>query len=104
MDKERIELLTDIKIRNNERVIAEKMARTFAYRRQEVVNQEPSIKDFKDRWPALFPNNPSTSLGQPLAPHPPLMLVLPMSSLPQLTLSPGSQGQGLAKQRHDPQR
>ena len=54
MDKERIELLTDIKIRNNERVIAEKMARTFAYRRQEVVNQEPSIKDFKDRWPALF--------------------------------------------------
>ncbi|KAJ8369572.1 hypothetical protein SKAU_G00096000 [Synaphobranchus kaupii] len=30
------------------------MAHTFAYRRQEVVNQEPSIKDFKDRWPALF--------------------------------------------------
>ncbi|KAK1906598.1 putative cell wall amidase [Dissostichus eleginoides] len=23
-------------------------------RRQEVVNQEPGIKDFKDRWPALF--------------------------------------------------
>ncbi|KAL7852224.1 hypothetical protein SRHO_G00180090 [Serrasalmus rhombeus] len=30
------------------------MAHTFAYRRQEVVNQEPSIKDFKERWPALF--------------------------------------------------
>ncbi|XP_048857981.1 uncharacterized protein LOC125725256 [Brienomyrus brachyistius] len=30
------------------------MASTFAYRRQEVVNQEPAIKDFKDRWPALF--------------------------------------------------
>ncbi|KAJ4940453.1 hypothetical protein JOQ06_026756 [Pogonophryne albipinna] len=30
------------------------MAHTFAYRRQEVVNQEPRIKDFKDRWPALF--------------------------------------------------
>ncbi|KAI9517913.1 hypothetical protein NQZ68_001082, partial [Dissostichus eleginoides] len=30
------------------------MAHTFAYRRQEVVNQEPGIKDFKDRWPALF--------------------------------------------------
>ncbi|KAK7925196.1 hypothetical protein WMY93_007506 [Mugilogobius chulae] len=30
------------------------MAHTFAYRRQEVVNQEPRIMDFKDRWPALF--------------------------------------------------
>ncbi|XP_043987061.1 uncharacterized protein LOC122839512 [Gambusia affinis] len=54
MEKERIELLTAIKRRNNDRVIAEKMARTFAYRRQEVVNEEPGIEDFKDRWPALF--------------------------------------------------
>ncbi|XP_041840820.1 uncharacterized protein LOC121639564 [Melanotaenia boesemani] len=30
------------------------MARTFAYRRQEVVNQEPRVKDFMERWPALF--------------------------------------------------
>lgn len=41
-------------MRNNERVITDKMANTFAYRRHEVVNQEPSIQDFKDRWPALF--------------------------------------------------
>ena len=54
MVKERIELLTDVKIRNHERVITDKMACTFANRRQEVVNQEPSIQDFKDRWPALF--------------------------------------------------
>ncbi|PWA20548.1 hypothetical protein CCH79_00021032, partial [Gambusia affinis] len=54
MEKERIELLAAIKRRNNDRVIAEKMARTFAYRRQEVVNEEPGIEDFKDRWPALF--------------------------------------------------
>uniref|UniRef100_A0A3Q2D2W4 PB1 domain-containing protein n=1 Tax=Cyprinodon variegatus TaxID=28743 RepID=A0A3Q2D2W4_CYPVA len=54
MEKERIELLAAIKRRNNDRVIAEKMARTFAYRRQEVVNEEPGIGDFKDRWPALF--------------------------------------------------
>uniref|UniRef100_A0A3B5PS92 PB1 domain-containing protein n=1 Tax=Xiphophorus maculatus TaxID=8083 RepID=A0A3B5PS92_XIPMA len=54
MEKERIELLTAIKRRNNDRVIADKMARTFAYRRQEVVNEEPGIEDFKDRWPALF--------------------------------------------------
>ncbi|CAL9696607.1 unnamed protein product [Knipowitschia caucasica] len=31
-----------------------KMAHTFAYRRQEVVNTEPIIRDFKDRWSALF--------------------------------------------------
>ncbi|XP_029302698.1 uncharacterized protein LOC115018037 [Cottoperca gobio] len=48
LEKERLELLTEITIRNN------KMLCTLAYRRQEVVNQEPSIKDFKDRWPALF--------------------------------------------------
>lgn len=54
LEKVRLELLTEIRIRNNERVIADKMAHTFAYRRQEVVNQEPSIRDFKDRWPALF--------------------------------------------------
>ncbi|KAL0994621.1 hypothetical protein UPYG_G00125000 [Umbra pygmaea] len=54
LEKLRLEILHDIRIRNNERVIADKMARTFSYRRQEVVNQEPRIKDFKDRWPALF--------------------------------------------------
>ncbi|XP_049333465.1 uncharacterized protein LOC125801192 [Astyanax mexicanus] len=54
LEKERLELLTEVRIRRNERVITGKMAHTFAYRRQEVVNQEPSIKDFKDRWPALF--------------------------------------------------
>ncbi|KAI4895784.1 hypothetical protein NFI96_029000 [Prochilodus magdalenae] len=42
------------RIRNNARVITGKKAHTFAYRQQEVVDQEPSIKDFKDRWPALF--------------------------------------------------
>lgn len=57
LEKQRLELLSEIGIRNNERVIADKMTRTFAYRRQEVVNQEPSIKDFKDRWPVLFQQN-----------------------------------------------
>ncbi|XP_026046693.1 uncharacterized protein LOC113035371 isoform X2 [Astatotilapia calliptera] len=54
MEKVRLELLTEIGIRDNERVIADKMANTFAYRRHEVVNQEPSIQELKDRWPALF--------------------------------------------------
>ncbi|KAI4898989.1 hypothetical protein NFI96_028834, partial [Prochilodus magdalenae] len=54
LEKERLELLTDFRIRNNAKVITGKKAHTFAYRQQEVVDQEPSIKDFKDRWPALF--------------------------------------------------
>ncbi|KAK7918866.1 hypothetical protein WMY93_010150 [Mugilogobius chulae] len=41
LEQERLALLTEVKIRHNDRVIADKMARTFAYRRQEVVNQEP---------------------------------------------------------------
>ncbi|KAI4880743.1 hypothetical protein NFI96_026539, partial [Prochilodus magdalenae] len=52
--KKRLELLTDFRTRNNARIITGKKAHTFAYRQQEVVDQEPSIKDFKDRWPALF--------------------------------------------------
>ncbi|XP_049912368.1 uncharacterized protein LOC126397547 [Epinephelus moara] len=30
------------------------MAKTFSIRRQEVVNQVPSVSDLKERWPALF--------------------------------------------------
>ncbi|AWP18314.1 putative sterile alpha motif domain-containing protein 3-like [Scophthalmus maximus] len=39
------------------------MAHTFAIRRQEVVNQEPSIKFFQDRWPALFQKNEDSRAG-----------------------------------------
>ncbi len=35
-------------------VIKEKMAKTFAYRRQEVVRDKPMIAEFKNRWPGLF--------------------------------------------------
>ncbi|KAI3374516.1 hypothetical protein L3Q82_006327 [Scortum barcoo] len=44
----------EIQKKNNEGIIADKMARTFAYRQQEVVNQEPMIQDFIERWSALF--------------------------------------------------
>ena len=30
------------------------MDKTFAYRRQEVVREAPTVADFKTRWPALF--------------------------------------------------
>ncbi|KAL6476347.1 hypothetical protein MHYP_G00148460 [Metynnis hypsauchen] len=30
------------------------MARTFQFRRQEIVDQKPTIENLMDRWPALF--------------------------------------------------
>ncbi|KAJ8375567.1 hypothetical protein SKAU_G00061470 [Synaphobranchus kaupii] len=54
LEQDRTSLLTEIKKRNNEKSIREKMAKTFGYRRQEVVDQKPSIEDIMARWPALF--------------------------------------------------
>ncbi|XP_028323950.1 uncharacterized protein LOC114476544 [Gouania willdenowi] len=38
-----------------------KMARTFGYHRQEIVNSEPSTKEVKERWPALFQQEESSA-------------------------------------------
>ncbi|XP_063044938.1 uncharacterized protein LOC134439052 [Engraulis encrasicolus] len=54
LEQERASLLTEIKIRNNERTIREKMARTFQFRRQKIVDQKPTIENLMERWPALF--------------------------------------------------
>ncbi|KAL6479319.1 hypothetical protein MHYP_G00127520 [Metynnis hypsauchen] len=53
LEKEREELISESKKKNNEKVIKEKMSKTFAHRRHEIVNG-PSVQDFRDRWPALF--------------------------------------------------
>ncbi|XP_041824554.1 uncharacterized protein LOC121629095 isoform X3 [Melanotaenia boesemani] len=50
----RQELLNDVKMKSNTKVIQKKMARTFSYRRLEVVSGSPTANDLKDRWPALF--------------------------------------------------
>lgn len=54
LEQERTLLLTEVKKRNNDKTIREKMARTFEFRRQEVVDQNPSIENLMERWPALF--------------------------------------------------
>lgn len=54
LEKMRIELLSDIKKRNNRETIRAKMDRTFALRRQEVVSDAPMINIIQERWPALF--------------------------------------------------
>lgn len=54
LEKERIALLSEIKKRDNEVVIKEKMQKTFSIRRLEIVEQRPMINDIQNRWPALF--------------------------------------------------
>ncbi|XP_048024756.1 sterile alpha motif domain-containing protein 3 isoform X2 [Megalobrama amblycephala] len=54
LELERLELLNEVKMRNNYQIISEKMAKTFSIRRQEVVSHAPSVIELKDRWPALF--------------------------------------------------
>ncbi|KAL7833671.1 hypothetical protein AOLI_G00286310 [Acnodon oligacanthus] len=53
LEKVRIELIEEVKKRDNEKIISEKMAKTFSLRREEIVTQCPLI-DLKERWPALF--------------------------------------------------
>lgn len=54
LEDERVALLTEVKKRNNEAVIKQKMHKTFSYRRKEVVQDAPAVYDFVSRWPALF--------------------------------------------------
>lgn len=54
LERERVDLLHEVTKRGNCQVVAEKMAKTFSLRRQEVICEAPAIKDFKERWPALF--------------------------------------------------
>ncbi|XP_077094707.1 uncharacterized protein LOC143746636 [Siphateles boraxobius] len=54
LERERVALLNEVKMRNNYQIICEKMAKTFSFRRQEVVGHAPSVSDLKNRWPALF--------------------------------------------------
>ncbi|KAI2645672.1 Sterile alpha motif domain-containing protein 3 [Labeo rohita] len=43
LEKELVQLLTEIRKRNNDKIIKEKMERTFSYRRQEMVQKKPMI-------------------------------------------------------------
>ena len=54
LEQERLLLLSEVTKKNNQQVVKEKMEKTFAYRRHEVIEDKPFIADFKERWPALF--------------------------------------------------
>ncbi|XP_041835725.1 uncharacterized protein LOC121636350 [Melanotaenia boesemani] len=53
-EEERLALLSDVRKSNNQQVVKEKMEKTFAYRRHEVIEDRPFIAELKRRWPALF--------------------------------------------------
>lgn len=57
MEKERIALLTEVKKKNNEAVVKEKMHLIFSYRWQELVEDLPMVSYLQSRWPALFTVN-----------------------------------------------
>ncbi|XP_057196120.1 uncharacterized protein LOC130557969 isoform X3 [Triplophysa rosa] len=54
LETERLALLKEVKKRNNACTIREKMTKTFALRRREVVENQPSVQELQERWPALF--------------------------------------------------
>ncbi|XP_053347058.1 uncharacterized protein LOC128517973 [Clarias gariepinus] len=54
LEKMRVELLSDIKKRNNRDTVRAKMEKTFALRRQEIIRDAPMITEVQERWPALF--------------------------------------------------
>ncbi|CAI5669380.1 unnamed protein product [Oreochromis niloticus] len=57
LEMERLDLLKEMKKKNNERAINEKMEKSFAMRRTEVVKDCPAIQDLLERWPSLFCEN-----------------------------------------------
>lgn len=50
----RLKLLKEVKKRNNAWTIREKMAKTFALRRQEVVENQPSVQELQERCQLCF--------------------------------------------------
>ncbi|KAG1940152.1 sterile alpha motif domain-containing protein 3-like [Pimephales promelas] len=54
MEQERIALLSEVKKKNNVKTIREKMAQTFAFIRQEIVDKKTSLLSIIERWPGLL--------------------------------------------------
>lgn len=54
LERDRVELISEMMKRDNSKVVAQKMARTFSLRREEIVKEVPAISDCMKRWPVLF--------------------------------------------------
>lgn len=64
LEMERQVLLKEVKKRNNGKIIREKMAETFALRRQEIVEKQPRVEELQERWPAMFQEDEVDSLSK----------------------------------------
>lgn len=53
-EKERVVLLKELTKKNNEKIISEKIEKSFLYQRLEVVKHCPAVQDLMERWLALF--------------------------------------------------
>lgn len=51
LEKERLELINEVKKKGNVKIVTEKMSKTFSTQRLEVATLSPSTSDFKERWP-----------------------------------------------------
>ncbi|XP_041482320.1 uncharacterized protein LOC121429408 [Lytechinus variegatus] len=54
LESERKALIDEVKKKNNENIVADKMAKTFPLRRKEIVGDRPLVSTLKERWPGLF--------------------------------------------------
>lgn len=54
LEQERLELLSEVKKRNNSQIINAKMEKIFSIQRLEDVTLAPPVSDLKERWAALF--------------------------------------------------
>ncbi|XP_056100045.1 uncharacterized protein LOC130078532 [Rhinichthys klamathensis goyatoka] len=55
LERDRIALTEEMtKRKSGGKMIDSLMASTFAFRRKEIVHDEPPVSEIKDRWPALF--------------------------------------------------
>ena len=54
LEKKRVELISEVTKRDNSKVVAQKMAKMFSLRREEIVKEVPAISDFMKCWPVLF--------------------------------------------------
>lgn len=54
LEKERVDLLKEITKKHNEKIVGEKMEKSFSYRKLEVVKHCLAVQDLMERLPALF--------------------------------------------------
>ena len=54
LEQVRVELLYECKKKDNDKVINDKMAKTFSLHRNDIILKKPPVTDFKAGWPALF--------------------------------------------------